>query len=79
MKWITIFSGAIAVIVVGSVVILALTKSEIPDQLSNWGGIILGFYFGQYMTLAKDYMGLASGTPRPSTALPPTIEKPEPA
>jgi hypothetical protein len=43
---------------------------KIPDVLSNWGGIILGFYFGQFVNLVKDFMGLVGGssfTAPPST------------
>jgi uncharacterized RDD family membrane protein YckC len=55
---ISIIAGAISLIVVISVVVLALFGNTIPDVLSNWGGIILGFYFGQFINLVKDYMGV---------------------
>jgi hypothetical protein len=72
MIWlITLIAGAISVIVVVSVVVLAITQIlisgsghslVIPDVLVNWGGIILGFYFGQFINLVKDYMGLVTST-----------------
>ena len=57
---ISIIAGVISLIVVSSVVVLAILGKgdEIPEVLSNWGGIILGFYFGQFITLVKDYMGV---------------------
>ena len=67
MIWlITLIAGLISVIVVVSVVVLALAQVLIgratpdrlvmPDVLVNWGGIILGFYFGQFVNLLKDFM-----------------------
>ncbi|WP_456623728.1 MULTISPECIES: hypothetical protein [unclassified Bradyrhizobium] len=55
---ISLIAGIIAVAVIGSVITLAIIGKDIPDQLSNWGGIILGFYFGQFINLVKDYMGI---------------------
>jgi hypothetical protein len=64
---ISLIAGAISLIVVLSVVAIAIIGQPIPEVLSNWGGIILGFYFGQFITLVKDYMGVlqtASAAPR---------------
>jgi hypothetical protein len=64
---ISIIAGVISLVVVISVVVLAILGQDIPEVLSNWGGIILGFYFGQFITLVKDYMGViqtATGTGR---------------
>lgn len=58
---ISFISGLIAVIVIGGVIVLSFVGKPIPDQLSNWGGIILGFYFGQFVSLVKDYMGAMGG------------------
>jgi hypothetical protein len=61
---ISLIAGIISIIVVVSVVVIAVVQiifgldSKIPDVLSNWGGIILGFYFGQFINLVKDYMGV---------------------
>jgi hypothetical protein len=54
----TFASGTIAVAVIAAVVGLAFWGRPIPDVLTNWGGIIIGFYFGQFLSLAKDYMHL---------------------
>ena len=55
---ISLISGLIAIAVIVSVMVIALLDKPIPPELSNWGGIILGFYFGQFVTLLKDYMGI---------------------
>ena len=58
-----LISGAIALLVIGGVISIALYNAsnpqksvEIPEVLSNWGGVIVGFYFGAFVTLIKDYM-----------------------
>lgn len=66
IETISLIAGLISVIVVVSVVAIAIiptflpnvVRPEIPDVLSNWGGIILGFYFGQFINLVKDYIGV---------------------
>lgn len=55
---ISIIAGLIAILIVVSVVVIALRSEPVPSELSNWGGIILGFYFGQFINLVKDYMGI---------------------
>jgi hypothetical protein len=70
--WGFVISGIIAMIIVLSVVIIAIIQiwfgsgdTKIPDVLANWGGIIVGFYFGTFISLIKDYMRIA-GSPRQS-------------
>lgn len=58
---ISLIAGLIAVCVIGGVIWLAITDKPIPAELSNWGGIILGFYFGQFVSIVKDYMGVMEG------------------
>jgi hypothetical protein len=55
---ISLIAGIIALTVIGAVVAIAILGGTIPEQLSNWGGIILGFYFGQFINLVKDYTGI---------------------
>ena len=57
-------AGVISVIVILSVIYIAAQGQTIPPELSNWGGIILGFYFGQFVNLLKDYMGVADASVR---------------
>ena len=67
---ISLISGLIAIAVIVSVVVIALLQQPIPSELSNWGGIILGFYFGQFVTLLKDYMGIVQVQPAPAVPAP---------
>jgi hypothetical protein len=57
-------AGVISVIVIISVIYIAAQGQTIPPELSNWGGIILGFYFGQFVNLLKDYMGVVDASVR---------------
>ena len=57
-----IVSGMIALLVIGGVIAIPLsnaiqgTSTEVPEVLKNWGGVIVGFYFGAFITLIKDYI-----------------------
>ncbi|MEH2513613.1 hypothetical protein V1291_004967 [Nitrobacteraceae bacterium AZCC 1564] len=57
-----LISGAIALLVIGGVIFIALrnaangTEAKMPEVLANWGGVIVGFYFGAFVTLIKDYI-----------------------
>jgi hypothetical protein len=57
-----LISGAIALLVIGGVIVITLAsvfgpvKVDVPEVLANWGGVIVGFYFGAFVTLIKDYM-----------------------
>ncbi|WP_371426147.1 hypothetical protein [Tardiphaga sp.] len=59
-------SGAIALLVIGGVIFIALLSvsrgvdMKIPDVLANWGGVIVGFYFGAFVTLIKDYIKISA-------------------
>lgn len=62
-----IISGLIAILVIGGVIFLSVfgdtnTEGEriIPPVLENWGGVIVGFYFGTFVSLIKDYMKASS-------------------
>jgi hypothetical protein len=46
---------ALTVIVVVAVFTFVKPTSEIPKVLENWGGLIIGFYFGSFITLLKDW------------------------
>lgn len=50
-------SSIIALVVIGVVAIMPLVRTgfEIPEVLANWGGLIIGFYFGSFVTLLKDW------------------------
>jgi len=61
----TTVSSFIAVAVIASVVIVTIWNPElkIPDVLRDWGGLIIGFYFGSFVTLIKD---LFRTSPKPN-------------
>jgi hypothetical protein len=68
--WGNMVSGAVGLLIILSVIGITLlgplyaTSPEgiqIPAVLENWGGIVLGFYFGTFMGLVKDFMNQASG------------------
>lgn len=81
-----ILSGVIALTIIGAATTFAImnmiknTTHVIPSELTNWGGVIIGFYFGsslsQMATLVqslKDGNGrakppLKAGTPEPESA-----------
>jgi uncharacterized membrane protein AbrB (regulator of aidB expression) len=62
-----LLTGLIGLLVVGSVVYAALAQGRVPDVLSNWGGIIIGFFVGQFFNFAKAFLEPRSseGAPLP--------------
>jgi uncharacterized integral membrane protein len=80
-----IISGIIAIIIVMSVVSISVLQAlysageyKIPDVLANWGGVIVGFYFGTFVSLIKDYMRLeekrSTSEPQAPEGVPPRVE-----
>ena len=51
-------SGLIALSVIFTACYLTIfhAEGETPKIISDWGGIIVGFYFGSFIGLAKDLM-----------------------
>jgi len=50
----TTVSAIIALAIIGAVIVLTFKGSTVPEILSNWGGIIIGFYFGTLSGFIKD-------------------------
>ncbi len=52
-----IVSSLIALCVIFVVALMPILRSgyAIPEVLANWGGLIIGFYFGSFITLLKDW------------------------
>ncbi|WP_106745376.1 hypothetical protein [Yoonia maritima] len=46
---------ALAVILVVALLPIFWPTKELPQTLTNWGGLIIGFYFGSFVTLLKDW------------------------
>lgn len=57
ISWV-IVSSLIALMVLGGTMYYKIinTTAPMPEVLSNWGGIILGFYFGSFTSIAKDIL-----------------------
>lgn len=57
VTWVVV-SSLIALLILGATMYFKVTNptAPIPEVLSNWGGIILGFYFGSFTTFAKDFI-----------------------
>lgn len=49
-------TGVIAVLVVGATVYAALFQGKVPEVLTNWGGILIGFFVGQFFSFAKAFL-----------------------
>jgi hypothetical protein len=47
-------SGVIAIVIIASIVLLSFQNKPIPQVLSNYGGVIIGFFFGQFASFVKD-------------------------
>jgi hypothetical protein len=61
-------TGLISVLVVGAVVYAALTQSKVPDVLANWGGILIGFFVGQFFNFARSFLDPQAPRDAPTTA-----------
>src|SRR5262249_23196722 len=66
IRFSTVIAGMIAMAVILSAIgiaIIQVVKDKnpndfvMPDVLRDWGGVILGFYYGQFVTVLKDFMG----------------------
>lgn len=59
----TVVSALLALLVVGSVVWVAMWNMmgvgsvEIPPVFVDWGGVIIGFYFGTFLTQMGNIAG----------------------
>lgn len=52
-----IVSSLIALLIIATVAFMPVFRQgySIPDTLQNWGGLIIGFYFGSFVSLLKDW------------------------
>jgi len=56
-----IVTGWVALLLVGISIILAnvylwVTGSMVPSALENWGSMVLGFLFGTFISLIKEFI-----------------------
>lgn len=54
----TLVSSIIALMVIYTVAYykILLPEFKIPEVFTNWGGLIIGFYFGSFVGLLKDLL-----------------------
>lgn len=50
----------VGLVVVGANLYMWVTGMTPPDPLQSWGGIVLGFLFGTFISLVKEFMGAES-------------------
>jgi len=50
---------SVAIIVTVAYITIVTPEAEIPEVLTNWGGLIIGFYFGSFLSLVKDWLKLS--------------------
>lgn len=53
-----VVSSIIALMILGGTMYYKILNptAPMPEVLTNWGGIILGFYFGSFTSFAKDVL-----------------------
>ena len=56
--WILLLFVGLAV--VGANLYMWINGLTPPDPLQSWGGIVLGFLFGTFISLVKEFMGAES-------------------
>lgn len=54
----TIVSSIIALVVISSAAYIGITQrtGNLPKFIGDWGGLIIGFYFGSFVSLIKDWI-----------------------
>jgi hypothetical protein len=62
----TILAGLIALAVIVGVIFLSARDGNVPDVLKNWGGIIIGFFFGQFFSFVQTMLRPATNDGRAS-------------
>ncbi len=60
--WIVAFGvailGLMSLGIVGAVIYSSLKYGKPPEILSNWGGLIIGFFIGSFFNFARTALGL---------------------
>lgn len=52
--WILLMLTCVGIIAAN--VLLWVTGNEVPETLSNWGSAVIGFLFGSFITLLKEFI-----------------------
>lgn len=56
-------SSIIALVVIIATALTPYTDYSAPPVLENWGGLIIGFYFGTFVGLLKDWLSPRKSEP----------------
>lgn len=54
-----IILGIISIGIVGAVIYAALAYDRVPDVLVNWGGLIVGFFIGNFFNFIRSALDVA--------------------
>lgn len=77
---IIVVSSMIALFTIGAAILHPYISTDTtPTILENWGGLIIGFYFGTFVGLLKDWLGTRREENKPpatqtAAALPATAQ-----
>jgi hypothetical protein len=52
----SLVATALGILIPITAVVMSVYGKNVPDVISNWGGVIVGFYFGTFASILKDYM-----------------------
>jgi hypothetical protein len=50
--------GLMSLAIVGAVIYSSLKYGKPPEILSNWGGLIIGFFIGSFFNFARTALGV---------------------
>lgn len=50
--------GIISLSVVGAVIYTSVNYNRVPEILANWGGLIIGFFLGNFFNLLRTALGV---------------------
>lgn len=58
LKFGTVISGILALIIICVPILAPLFVPDygIPDTVENWGGVIIGFYFGSFISQVGNFL-----------------------
>ena len=61
----SVMSGILAIIIIGAIAYLAVSGYDIPEILTQFGLVIVGFYFGQSNIMGGSRQSKSSGDRQP--------------
>jgi len=64
VKVVSLTSAFLALLVIGMPILAPLffPTYQVPEEIRNWGGLIIGFYFGSFSTLIGELAKQRSGS-----------------